>query len=154
MDMNPPLFSVKIEIPGDPKGMGRAKSRHIKAKDGREFDVHYTPEASRIEAGVIRMYAEKAMAGRAPVSTAVVLHVAAYLPVPKSFTKKMREGALAQMPTVWPVTKPDGDNIVKFIDQLKSVVWCDDKQVVDTHIYKRYTDRPRLVMQIREKTVL
>jgi Holliday junction resolvase RusA-like endonuclease len=153
MDVNPPRFNVRIDIPGDPKGMGRAKSRLIKTKDGRQFTTHYTPEASRIEAGVIRMYAEKAMAGQAPFQGPAVLHVAAYLPVPKSFTKKMREGALTQVPTVWPTKKPDFDNISRFIDQLKGVVWGDDCQVVDSHTFKRYTDRPRLVIQIKEKTV-
>ena len=147
------MFSVRIEIPGDPKGMGRAKSRRIKLKDGREFTSHYTPESSRITADVIRTYAERAMTGGIPIDKAVVLSLCAYMPIPKSMTKRDRAGAMAMPPTVWPTGKPDFDNVTRFIDQLKGVVWRDDSLVVDAHLFKRYSDRPRLVVSIKEKTV-
>jgi Holliday junction resolvase RusA-like endonuclease len=129
-------------------GVGRARSRIVTAKGGRQFVSNYTPAATRNEAGVIRQYAEDAMAGRAPFTGAVELKMAMYFPIPSSFSKAKRAAALSG--TIRPTVKPDWDNGAKFTDALSKVVWADDKQVTDAFVWKRYSTHPRVVMEIRE----
>lgn len=150
---NPPVYPtefIRIEVPGDPKGVGRTKSRAITTKEGRTFAQVYTPAATRTEAGVIRMYAEKAMAGRPPMQGSIELRVSMFMSIPKSMSKKHRALALATPPMLRPKRKPDWDNNGKFTDAFKSVVWHDDAHVSDAHVFKRYSDRPRVVFLIRE----
>lgn len=143
---------IRIEVPGEPKGVARAKARAVTSKSGRTFAQVYTPAATRNEAAVIRDYAECAMAGRSPLTVPIDLRVTAYVSVPKSMPKRLQAGALATPPTVFPAKKPDYDNIAKFAgDALNKIVFVDDSQVVDHHFWKRYSDRPRLVIEVRAK---
>jgi Holliday junction resolvase RusA-like endonuclease len=143
--------AIRIEVPGEPKGMQRAKARAITSrKDGRTFAQVYTPAASRSEAGVIRMYAEKAMEGRPPFENCLELRMTLFVGIPKSMTKRRRQMALSTPPVIRPSKKPDADNASKFIDALKSVVFRDDAQFTEWHVYKRYSLRPRVVIEIRE----
>lgn len=148
------VFSIKIEVPGPPMGVGRARSRIVTAaKTGggiRQFVAHYTPTNTRNEAAVIRQYAQDAMAGRAPFTGAVELRMAMYFAIPESFSKTKRIAALNG--SLRPTTKPDWDNCGKFTDALSKVVWLDDKQVTDAHAWKRYSDKPRVIMEITPLT--
>lgn len=141
---------IRIEIPGEPKGVGRVKARAVTTRDGRTFASVYTPGATRTEAGVIRMYAEKAMDGRPPFTGPVEVRFSMFMAVPKSMSKSLRARALATPPTIRPTKKPDVDNAAKFWDQLNKVVFMDDSQITDCHIWKRYSDRPRVVIEVRE----
>lgn len=143
-------FKFRIEIPGPPKGVGRAKHGTGQTKDGRRFSTTYTPAATRTEAGVIRMYAEKEMAGRPLLQREVKLTIYMFMAIPKSMTKRDRVLATAKPSLKRPTVKPDTDNCSKFTDQLKGVVWRDDAQVTDQHIFKRYSDRPRVIIEVTE----
>lgn len=48
-----------------------------------------------------------------------------------------------------PATRPDFDNCSKMVDALNGIVWIDDAQVVTAVIHKRYSDQPRLVIDVR-----
>jgi Holliday junction resolvase RusA-like endonuclease len=50
--------------------------------------------------------------------------------------------------TFLPQVKPDADNLMKTVDSLNEVVFRDDKQITDATISKRYSDRPRLRIEI------
>jgi Holliday junction resolvase RusA-like endonuclease len=102
---------------------------------------------TRNEQAVFRDRAETAMAGRIPLDQAIEINIAFYMPIPQSWSRKKQAAALADL--VRPITKPDFDNCSKMIDALKGIVWRDDCRVTDAHIYKRYSDRPRLVIEIR-----
>ena len=90
---------------------------------------------------------EMARTGRKLFSEATEVWITAYLPIPKSWSKKKQDGALAG--TVFPTSRPDGDNLVKAAtDALKGIVWTDDAILVDWHIRKRYAATPRLEMVV------
>jgi Holliday junction resolvase RusA-like endonuclease len=78
----------------------------------------------------------------------VHVHVVAYVPIPKGWSK--RKHALALAGEIRPVTKPDWDNYAKVCDALNSVVWIDDKQVIDGRVEKFYSERPRLRVVVTE----
>jgi Holliday junction resolvase RusA-like endonuclease len=168
--MNFPGPIVRIEIPGEPKGVGRAKSRAIPlmnkatgqpiiGKNGQPVftAMNYTPSATRIEAGVIRMYGEKAMeefwrglpvGERRLLNECLSLRMTMFMPMRKSMSKKHRQMALDG--TGRPGKKPDADNSSKFVDAIKGVVFTDDARFTEWLVWKRYSDTPRVVMEIRE----
>ncbi len=139
----------RMEVSGSPRGVGRPNSRVVtNKKTGRTYAVHYTPRTTRIEASVIRLAAQEAMGDRPLFTGALELKYVAYVAVPKSASKKKQMEMLAAV--ALPTKKPDFDNIAKFIDSLKQVVFVDDAQVTDAHIWKRYSDRPRVVIELRK----
>lgn len=72
-----------------------------------------------------------------------------YRPVQKSLSKKERTRRLsgAHRPTV----KPDLDNYIKStLDALNGILWIDDSHIVDLHAHKRYSDRPRIEITVKE----
>lgn len=145
-----------MEVVGIPRGVGRTNSRVVTKKGsvtpenprGKQFAVHYTPQATRVEASVIRGAAQDAMGGRSPFDGPLCLKYVAYVAVPKSMSKKNRNLAIGGV--LMPTKKPDFDNMVKFIDALKQVVFVDDALFAEAHIWKRYSDRPRIVVEIRK----
>jgi len=139
----------RMEVAGIPRGVGRTNSRVVTNKTtGRNFAVHYTPTTTRNEASVIRLAAQQIMAGRPLFAGPLELKYVAYVAVPKSTSNKKRADMLAAV--TLPTKKPDFDNIAKFIDALKQVVFVDDAQIAEAHIWKRYSDRPRIVIELRK----
>ena len=52
----------------------------------------------------------------------------------------------------WHTSKPDVDNLLKFVmDALNKVFWKDDSQVVSVIAQKRYDEKPRTIIQIDYK---
>jgi Holliday junction resolvase RusA-like endonuclease len=146
--INPP---IRIEIFGEPKGVGRTKTRGFaNPKTGQIHSTVYTPTKTRIEAGVIRKYAQDAMGDRPLLQGSIEIRFSMFVSIPKSMSKAKRALALATPPLLRPKIKPDVDNAAKFWDQFNSVVWRDDAQISDCHIWKRYSDKPRIVIEIRE----
>lgn len=139
---------IRIVVPGDPKGAGRGKARAIKGEDGKHKAMVYTPENTRTMGGIIRMFAVDAMAGRAPLECPIDLRIGAYRAIPPSWSKKKQAAALAG--AIFPTSKPDNTNILRYEDALSKIVWRDDAQITDTTIRKRYSDRPRLVIEVRQ----
>lgn len=86
-----------------------------------------------------------------PLIGPLVLGVRAYLPIPKSKTKKFK--AAAQAGEIRPIVKPDMDNILKHIKDCMSQMryWEDDKQVVEylPGTGKYYSDNPRWEIELR-----
>jgi len=139
---------IRIVIPGEPKGVARGRSVGVVNKaTGKASARVYTPAATRTEAGVIRMYAEQAMAGRPPLPGPIDLRIAFYKAIPASMPKKYRVDALTGI--LLPLTKPDFDNTAKFVDQFKGIVWHDDAHVTDHVSGKRFSERPMTVFEIR-----
>ncbi|MDD3655015.1 MAG: RusA family crossover junction endodeoxyribonuclease [Desulfotomaculaceae bacterium] len=65
-----------------------------------------------------------------PLEGPLLFGLRAYLPVPKSKSKKWQAAALAG--EIRPTTKPDLDNLLKMVkDVCSGIFWQDDKQVVE-----------------------
>lgn len=66
-------------------------------------------------------------------------------PFPKSCSKRKKR-ALA-----WKMTKPDGDNYLKFyLDVLSGVAYKDDAQIAAKHVYKIYAEKPGVYVNLIE----
>lgn len=79
--------------------------------------------------------------------------ITAFFGIPKSWSKRKREQALNG--EIRPETKPDCDNISKIIlDSLNNVAFDDDKQIVDLHTHKYYSDDPRVEVVINGNMVI
>ena len=129
-------------VPGQPQGKGRAKIGRV-GNRARMF----TPAKTVAYEGLIAHAAAQAMDGAALIDGAVMLHMHMHCQIPASWSAKKRSAALSG--AVFPLTKPDADNVLKALcDGLNGVAWRDDVQVVDCHLRKRYSDTPRLVVSV------
>ncbi|WP_454691147.1 RusA family crossover junction endodeoxyribonuclease [Achromobacter aloeverae] len=141
-------------IPGHPKGKGRAKSSSrigVDKKTGkpRVFTRHYTPKETATYENLVRLAAERALAGRAPFRGAIKLDVEAGFAVPASWSESRRQRALAG--EIYPTVKPDRDNIEKSVsDGLNGLVFVDDCYIVDGSFRKRYAASPGLIVVVTE----
>lgn len=125
---------IAFEIPGEPKG----KARPRVTKKG----FAYTPKGTVNyetwvkECFVISDNPNKLLEGDL-IATIIV-----YYPLLKSMSNKVKEKATKG--EIRPSKKPDCDNIAKIIlDALNGLAYTDDKQIVDLHISKYYSERPR-----------
>ena len=141
---------IRIVIPGPPKAWQRAGHRIAKGKTGKLFVQSYTKTETREAQTDIKVWAYQAMKGRTIIDGPIDLRFAAYLPVPASWSRKKQAAALADQ--IRPISKPDFDNYSRMIDALKAIVWSDDSRVTDSGIFKRYSDKPRLVIEVRALT--
>lgn len=156
----------RFVVPGKPRGKASSRSG--------PGGFHYKDKVTAGEIDAIRMIARIAMAGREPFSGPVDLKLAAYIEVPKSWSKKDR--ALALEDKIHPTVKPDYDNLHKILDGIQpppppkrkqgetdisyrirrraweeiKVVLLDDKQVTRWQGWKMYSEQPRLVVVITE----
>ena len=126
-------------IKGDPVAKGRPRFSGYHA---------YTPKKTRdYEALVKQSY--MGQCGNVITEKDVKITIIAYFSIPKSKSKKVKE----QMATgeIRPSKKPDIDNVMKSIlDGLNGVAFVDDKQVVEVHVEKWYSEDPRVFVEIEE----
>lgn len=137
------LSEITFTVYGEPVAQGRPKFTtvhgHAKA---------YDPEKSRSYKEIVRLEALR-VRPEIPLDCAISLTVKVYRSIPKSFSKKKTAAAMSG--SIRPVTKPDLDNVIKGVkDSLKTVIWCDDSQVVDFgDSGKWYSDVPRVEVIVK-----
>lgn len=74
-----------------------------------------------------------------------------YLPIPKSMHPV--EKILAEMGFIYPISKPDWDNLAKaYCDMIQGYILYDDSLVVDGISQKRYSTKPRIEIEISYMT--
>lgn len=131
--------AVRIVIPGPPRGKGRARATRA--------GHHYTPADTVSYENLIKTLAMQAMNGAEPLTGAVWAHVAMVHPIPESASKKRRAAMLAG--EIRPTVKPDMDNTLKVtFDGLNSVVFVDDKQIVELTVFRSYGDTPQVLLTV------
>lgn len=141
------MTTVTFTVPGVPQGKGRPRVGSIAGK-ARMF----TPAKTVAYEGLIAHAAAAALAGRPLLEGAVDMVLAIECPVPSSWSGKKQRMALAG--ELFPITKPDADNVVKAIcDGCNGVLWKDDVQVVDLRLRKRYSATPRVRVLVRPVAV-
>ena len=134
------LKRISIIIPGDPVGKGRP--RFVRAT-GRT----YTPEKTSRYENFVRMAFCDKYPDHVPIDGAVDLTIRAYFKIPESWPKWKKEFGRTEL--MKRTSKPDADNIVKSVcDGLNNVAWKDDAQIADLTTRKRYSDRPRVEIEI------
>jgi Holliday junction resolvase RusA-like endonuclease len=142
---------IRLEIPGPPRGTARARTRIVTPAGGKAFASVYTDSKTRSEGGAVRMFAANAMNGRPPLEGPLELRMTAFFPIPASWSGKKSVKALAGL--IAPTGKPDFDNLAKMAcDGMNKIVFKDDAQIVSAHCWKLFSDRPRVVIEIRSLT--
>ena len=134
------MTRLHFSVLGEPRG----KARHRTTKNG----YTYTPKEQIQYENLVKVSFQEAYPEWVPTDKEVVhVDMTAYFTMPKSFSAKKRE--LAEMELLNPTKKPDVDNIVKSIlDSLNNIAYLDDKQVTSCYIEKRYSDKPRVDVEI------
>ena len=129
---------MTFEIPGRPQGKGRA----------RHGNGHtYTPEGTREYMDLIRYCFLQA--GGKKTKFPVFVKIVVFMPIPQVFSKQMRLQALSGM--ILPQVKPDNDNTEKVVfDALNGFAWDDDTQIVENMTVKRFSDDPKVFVEIKE----
>lgn len=128
---------VVVEMPGNPIAKGRPRFWNGRA---------VTPPRTRNYEIDLAWNAKIAMQGHAPIEGPLKVEVLAAFSVPISWTPAKRKDALIGL--IRPTGKPDLDNVLKILDALNGIVWRDDAQIVTAAIMKRYSDRPRLRIEV------
>lgn len=134
---------VFFNVPGVP--MGKQRPRH-----NRYTNATYTPAKTKIREEEIALYYRKKYGGqRFPKESSLELYIVAFMPIPKSATKAVKEKMRSS--TIVPTVKPDCDNILKLVaDALNGIAYDDDKQIVTMSVMKRYGDTPHTKIYINE----
>jgi Holliday junction resolvase RusA-like endonuclease len=129
---------ISILIPGEPI----AKARPRWARWGM-----YSPKKTvNYETLIQAIFCEKHR-GFIPTKGPVRLEALAYFTIPKSAGKK--KSLLMANGVIKPTKRPDADNILKIIaDSLQGIAFKNDSQIIEAHIYKLYSDYPRLEISI------
>lgn len=134
---------MTFTVPGHPRGKGRPRTTIVAGRA-----QIYTDARTRSEEGAVRTFAQAAMAGRPPYDGPVILRVCAYRAMPAGFSGKKRDAA--ERGKVVPATRPDFDNCAKLAaDAINGIVLRDDSQIVTAVIHKRYSENPRLVVDLK-----
>lgn len=130
---------IVVVLPGEPKGKGRPRF----SSTGHP----YTPPETRAYEAALAKAAKAAMAGCKPLMGAVEVMVDARMPIPTKFGKLAKQ--MVRDRQMFPVGKPDIDNVLKSLDALNGIVFVDDAQVVRSIVEKSYSDAPALIVRVR-----
>ena len=138
-------MQVRFTVLGEPKGKGRPR-----ATVSGGYAKVYTPKDTVMYENLVRLeYRQQCGDYMFPEGAVLDMRIAAFYSIPKSASKKKRK----QMEdgSIRPVKKPDMDNVVKSIaDSLNGVAYRDDTQIVDCAVRKFYSDKPRVIITIKE----
>lgn len=133
---SPDAYRIAFTLPGPPLPKLRARV----TKNGT-----YTPRKTRRFEASVRAAGQVAMGTLRPCRDAVQMTLVAFVPIPKSWSKRKHAQALAGL--LYPLTRPDLDNYEKSVtDALNGVVYVDDAQICDVVKSKRYSDEPRVTV--------
>jgi len=137
------MESIEFEILGKPLAKGRPR---FTARGG--FARAYTPKKTTDYETLVKFNAQK-VAPKELWLGALAVEITAYLPIPKSMTKKRLE--MINSFDLRPTTRPDIDNYAKIVlDALNEIIYKDDNQVVGLHVYKHYSENPRMHVVIKK----
>ncbi len=133
-------MNLVVVIDGEPVAKGRARNN---LNGSRPFTPAKTVRYER----KVELAARKVMGLNPPMTCPVSVRVTAYRGIAKSWPKYKKEAALKGL--LMPTATPDGDNYAKAaLDGLNGVAFLDDAQVCDLITSKRFSPRPRLIIEV------
>ena len=132
---------IKIWIPGQPIAKRRHRSTVVNDKICTYSDQK--DQARRMSILALQQTKGETLQG------ALIVKMDFGMAMPKKVAKSKREAMLCG--DIAPTKKPDLDNLEKMIlDCLNKIVWEDDKQIVEIHSRKFYSDDPGTMVEIVE----
>lgn len=137
---------MRLTILGEPT----AQKRHRSVKMGG-FTRQYDP-SSADKADFLSIVQKEAP--ETPINVPISLTLYFYFSRPKShYRTGAKSHLLKDNPPQWHVSKPDCDNLAKFVmDALNKVYWRDDSLICILSISKEYSDNPRTEININTLT--
>ena len=135
---------VVLQINGKPIAKKRPRFARV-GKGVKTYSDQQTDEG-RFLLWVGMQYQNQPMTG--PLS----VNISFYMPRPKGHygTGRNRLNLKPSAPRHH-TTKPDLDNLIKFVkDCLNGIVYEDDKQVVDISAFKLYAEKPKTIIRIKQ----
>lgn len=131
-------MKIIVDYPPVPKGRPRF------TRSG----IAYTPSNTRQYEDIVRLYARTAKICALTGDIRAV--ICFYMPIPKNWSKRKKQ--LAVNGEIRPSVKPDLDNLCKAVlDALNGgIAYHDDKQLVELHLSKMYSDHPRTEIELEE----
>ena len=139
-------MKVEFTVPGKPLGKQRPRSG-----GGHRM---YTPAPTvNYEMFVRELYTRDCLDENGKVQwfddVPLRITIVAHMLIPSSTSKVRKVKMLAG--ELKPTKKPDIDNIAKIIlDGLNGVAYYDDKQVVELYVEKKFGEREKVVVTIKE----
>ena len=131
-------------IPGEPGSKGRPRF----SNRGKYVSVHTPPKTVEYE-NLVRLSFMEQCGTPSMLEGSLEVKIFAYFSPPKNVSKVKLNKMLAN--EMQPQKKPDSDNIAKVVlDSLNKVAFEDDKQVSDLHVFKRYAQKPCVMVVINE----
>ena len=128
-----------------PQVSGKGRPRF--ARQGT-FVKTYTDSKTLTYEKSIQTYAKQAMGSTSPLIGAVAAYLHIGIPIPPSYSKTRQKACIEGLER--PTKKPDIDNIVKAVlDGMNGIVYLDDKQVVDLHLTKVYSETEEINILIK-----
>lgn len=138
-------MTVKFTVFGAPQG----KARPRVVRNGNRT-VAYTPLETAVYEDTIKLEYQRQCGHKFPAKTPLRVNILAFCPIPKSATKRTRQGMEAG--EIYPTVKPDWDNVGKIVcDALNGIAYHDDAQVVSANVYKRYGVEPMVCCVISDE---
>lgn len=132
---------TRLRIDGEPVGKGRPRF----CRRGNYVQTYTPAETQAYESRIKTAYLLAGQMMQGPVK----ISITAYYKIPKSASKAKRHTMLNG--EILPQKKPDVDNVAKIVlDALNQVAYQDDKQVAELHVYRYYSDTPRVEIEIEE----
>ena len=138
------MFVITFSVEGIPVAKGRPRFKRV-----GNFVQTYTPNKTATWEEIVRQAAKNAMGTTDLLETPVTMALYFRLPMPQSWSKKRKEGALKGLEA--PTKKPDWDNLGKSVsDALNGVIFKDDSQIVSAHVRKIYSAVPGVDIYVSE----
>lgn len=136
---------IEFTIPGMPQG--KARPRVVRRGN---FTSTYTPHQTVVYENLVRMeYKNQGGQGLYMNDCPLRVELTAYFEPPASTSKKKLAQMLEQR--IFPLKKPDTDNIAKIVcDALNGVAYHDDSQIVELVVRKRFSTIPYVQVSISE----
>lgn len=140
------METICFTVPGKPQGKARARTGY-NPKTGQVMS--HTPDNTVLYENFIKTCYMQETDQIFENGEALSVSVTAYFEPVKNVSKKRREQMLQDK--IFPIKKPDIDNIVKAVlDALNGLAYKDDSQVVQILAAKRYQDKSRVDVTIEE----
>lgn len=144
------LQMIEFFVPGIPKP-GGSKRAVIHKHSGRAVVMESDPEKNRAWRSLVADRAVSAMRGRTLLTGPLWMSIVFFQMRPKThFVGSQYDKGLKKSAPRSPVVRPDYLKLTRSTeDALTGIVWRDDSQVVEAHIYKRYGERPGADIRIQ-----
>ena len=131
------MEQIRLTVLGVPK----AQARHKHFRRGK-FSGTYDPSEDKKETLTDIVQSQ---APEIPINAPIFLELTFYMPRPKAYYGTgSKSEILKDSAPEWHTSKPDGDNLEKFVtDSLNGIYYKDDSQICFVIRKKVYSERPR-----------